>query len=109
MANHRAELPRIQFRQSLTRHILLKGGDRRLVIVSIMVGSYVGFSAVVAYGLWIGGAIATVMLGVLLYLTFKAGKYDPQWLDVMLRFQSYRSYYSSRGRLKAPLVTYKDW
>lgn len=105
---HRADLPKIAFRASMNRPIQVAGGDRRLVIVSLLLGAYVGFIATVAFGLLLGVPLGIFIWGVLAYAANKAGKVDPFFFDVALRHIRYRNFYPARGRFGAFLPKLRE-
>jgi type IV secretion system protein VirB3 len=98
---HRSELPKIAFHPSMNRPIQLAGGDRRLIIISLLLGGYVGFIATVSFGVLIGGFLGILVWGVLALAAHKAGKVDPFFFDIALRHIRYRAFYPARGRFKA--------
>lgn len=92
----------------MSRPIQLAGGDRRLVILSLLLGAYVGFIATVAFGLLWGIVLGLFVWAVLAYAAHKAGKVDPFFFDVALRHIRYRNFYPARGRFSAFLPNLRE-
>lgn len=97
----RSELPKVPFRKSLSRVILLKGLDRRLFTGTIVLSGYLGFAGFVAWGPWVGSALGLGMLVLLLKSVTWLTRDDDRWLDVFLRSRKYKGFYPARGHLKS--------
>lgn len=109
MSSNDIELPRVPFRESLSRVIQLKGGDRRLVILVVALACFLGLATLATYGIWVAVGVTALTAGLLLAGVYKLGKYDPQIVDIAIRHVSYRSSYPARGRFTAPARQHKDW
>jgi type IV secretory pathway TrbD component len=105
---HRSDLPKIAFHPSMSRPIQLAGGDRRLVIISLLLGAYVGFIGTVSFGLLLGGFLGILVWGVLALAAHRAGKTDPFFFDIALRHIRYRGFYPARGRFNAYLPKLRE-
>ena len=90
---------RLILHPSLTRPILLWGGDRRLVIplwfvvLVLIFGTHTHpLPLSLALLLGIGGQYALI----------HAAKADPYWFEIYLRHIRYQSFYPAHGSVKAP-------
>lgn len=91
---------RIPIHRSLNRPNLLLGGDRELVLMTMLCAAMVGFTA---------SSLLQLGIGVVLWLAVHAGlvqmaKADPNMRDVYVRHVKYRAFYSARtGHDSKPL------
>lgn len=105
----RGDLPKIKFRTSLARTILIAGGDRLLMISAIAGCGYLAFSIFTAYGLLAGlGVFMVFYLPSVAFLRWLA-KVDPMFRQVAMRASFYRKFYRARGRRKTVVFKFKDW
>lgn len=98
-------LRRIPIYRALDRPHLLLGGERTLVLMSILLCALMGLTAVsfwmvgVALGLW-----------VLLQLGFIGmAKMDAHFSEVYVRQLKYSAYYPPHSGIDAPILTIHDW
>ncbi|CAB3919570.1 conjugal transfer protein TrbD [Achromobacter xylosoxidans] len=94
---------------SLARRIMVKGGERELVYIVILLGIMVGFVDSVGFGPFVGVPLgAAVGLGGL-WVARRMGKADPFMTVVARRALTYRRSYSARGRASAKVPKAKSY
>ncbi|NLP65495.1 VirB3 family type IV secretion system protein [Paraburkholderia sacchari] len=108
-ADHRGELTQVTIHASGVRILNFLGGDRRLVLGGAAFSLYLAFMLSMRYGAWYGIPMSVTFWGLWIALMRRLAVWDPQWLDVLRRHRKYRGVYPARGRLNAPMPTYKDF
>ena len=92
--------------QSANRPNLLLGGDRELVLVTIMVCGGLAFSLASWWGLGLAAILWIAAIGALQ----RIGKADPLLRSVYLRHIRYLDFYPAKSGLHGhPLETPKTW
>ena|SRR5215472_4842436 len=101
------EKPReIVIHQSANRPHLLLGGDRELVLVTIMVACGLAFSL----ACWWGMAVAIVLWLIAVGALQRMGKADPLLRHVYLRHIHYSGFYPAKSGLHAQTMeTPRGW
>lgn len=107
--NHRAGLTKVVIHQSLTKPMLLLGGERTLVIFSGMVSGYLGYLLVMRYSIFLGVVVGAGLWLGLIGLLQRMARADPQMWDVLKRAKKYKAFYPARGRMDGPTRTLKDF
>lgn len=85
--------------QSLTRPILMLGGERENIIITVFIAGSVWFagkdwfSLALAAGVWVAG----------LFISRLAARQDPWQTKVFLRSSRYASFYPAREKLDTPV------
>jgi type IV secretion system protein TrbD len=92
--------------QSANRPNLILGGDRELVLVTILIAVSLGFSLATWWGL---GLAASFWLGAIAVLQ-RMGKADPLLRPIYLRHIRYAAYYPAKSGLHSDgLQTPMNW
>ncbi|MFH0754237.1 MAG: conjugal transfer protein TrbD [Candidatus Omnitrophota bacterium] len=84
--------------QSLTRPILILGGERENIIIIVFIAGAVWFSGKD----WIALGIAAVVWVIGVFISRVAAKQDPYQTKVFLKSTRYESFYPARERLITP-------
>ncbi|MFD2274687.1 VirB3 family type IV secretion system protein [Undibacterium arcticum] len=84
-ANHRNELTKVAIHQSLVRPMLFMGGERTLVIVSMMFAGYMGYMLTMRYGIWWGVPVGGSLWLVMIYMLRRMALADSQMWEVLQR------------------------
>lgn len=92
---------RIQVFQSLYRPHLMAGGERRLVILLVMLSimTVVG-GKMVTLSAWI---LAVAIMAIGMPILRMMAKSDPMMFSVYLAQNKYRSFYQARANVRAPI------
>jgi type IV secretion system protein VirB3 len=91
-----ADRPReIAIHQSANRPNQILGGDRELVLVSILVSASLAFSLATLWGI----LIAVIFWIAAVAILQRMGKADPMLRQVYMRHIEYRSFYPAKGGL----------
>ncbi len=94
-----ADKPReVIIHQSANRPNLLVGGDRELVLVTMMIAAGLAFSLATLWGIGLAVLFWIASIGVLQ----RMGKTDPLLRHVYLRHIRYLSFYPAKSGLHAP-------
>lgn len=89
--------------------MLFMGGERTLVIVSMMFAGYLGYMITMRFGIWWGVPVGALVWVCLIYLLRKMAIADPDMWSILRRAKQYKSFYPARGRFSAPLPRVKDF
>jgi type IV secretion system protein VirB3 len=108
-SSHRGALTKVAIHQSLVRPMLFMGGDRTLVILSLLFSVYLGYLITMRYGIWWGVPIGGVLWCSAIYCLREMAIADPNMWAVLQRAKQYRAFYPARGRFDAPLPAIKDF
>jgi len=102
-------LPLRPIHRSLERRIMLKGGERELVMVAFILGILVGVVDSVGFGPWIGVPAGIGVTVGALWVARAMGKADKFMSRIAARSLKYRKSYSARGRPTAIVPTVKSY
>lgn len=109
MSNHRNDLTKVVIHQSLVRPMMFMGGERSLVIVSMMFAGYMTYLLSMRYsflwGLMIGVPLWLTMIGLLRRMAIA----DAQMWGILNRAKRYKPFYPAKGRMEAHLPVIKDF
>ena len=102
-----AETPReIVIHQSANRPNQILGGDRELVLVTLLVSVALAFSLATLWGIALAVAFWLSSIAVLQ----RMGKADPMLRQVYMRHIRYRAFYPAKSGLHAPgAETPRNW
>jgi type IV secretory pathway TrbD component len=97
---------RIPIHRSLSRPILLAGGERELVMVNAVIVAALVFGA----GFTLPALLTAALFGVLGHLALvRMAKLDPQLRAVYARHIHYQDYYPARASEHAPPALVRTW
>lgn len=102
-------LPLRPIHRSLERRIMLKGGERELVMVAILLGTMVGVVDSVGFGPWVGVPVGIAVTLGGLWVVRAMGKADKFMSKVAARSLKYRKSYAARGRPTATVPVVKSY
>ena len=89
----------VEIHQSLTRPLLLAGGERELVLMNAIIIAAlilgVGFH-------WLSFSLALLLATLGQYLLTKLAKHDPQLRLVYIRHIKYQAFYPANSKCTAP-------
>ncbi|MFY2610625.1 VirB3 family type IV secretion system protein (plasmid) [Achromobacter sp. CF-sbj1-Ac2-l] len=102
-------LPLRRIYTSLARRIMVKGGERELVYIVILLGIMVGFVDSVGFGPWFGVPLGAAVGLCGLWVARRMGKADPFMTLVARRALRYRRNYPARGRPAANVPKSKSF
>jgi len=108
-ADHRSELTQVTIHASGVRYMMFMGGERGLVVGGLLISIYLAFITTMRYSLYYGIPLGVILWGIWLSLMRFMALKDPLMSKVVRRSLKYRSYYPARGRLHAPMPSYKDF
>lgn len=89
--------------------MLFMGGERTLVITSMLFAGYMTYLLTMRYSLLWGMGIGIPLWLSLLYLLRRMAAADSQMWSVLNRGKRYKPFYPARGRMEAPLPVIKDF
>ena len=99
-------LREVVIHESANRPNQLLGGDRELVLISLLISVSLAFSLATWWGVILSVALWTTAIAVLK----RMGKADPQLRQIYLRHIRYRSFYPAKSGLYSRcLTTPKYW
>lgn len=108
-SSHRGALTKVAIHQSLVRPMLFLGGERTLVIVSMMFAAYLAYMITMRYGIWWGVPVGGSLWGTAIFFLRRMAVADPQMWSVLKRAKQYKPFYPARGRFDASLPAIKDF
>ena len=99
-------LREVVIHESANRPNQLLGGDRELVLITLLISVSLAFSLATWWGVIVSVALWTTAIAVLK----RMGKADPQLRQIYLRHIRYRSFYPAKSGLYSRcLTTPKYW
>lgn len=108
-SSHRGALTQVTIHKALVRPMLFMGGDRTLVIVSLMLSVYLGYMITMRYGIWWGVPVGGAMWVAAIYCLREMASADPHMWPILRRAKQYKAFYPARGRFDAPQPAIKDF
>jgi len=109
MNNHRSGLTKVVIHKSPTRIMMFMGGERNLVLGSMMFCAYLIYLVSFRYNIFVGIGAGLSLWGVCLALLQRLAKADPQMWAVLNRHFKYKAFYPARGRFDAPQPVLRDF
>ncbi|WP_207002660.1 conjugal transfer protein TrbD [Trinickia mobilis] len=95
--------------KSLERRITLAGGERELVLFSMLIGVTEGFACSGSFGPQYGVPVGIAIAVALLFVVKRMGRADKRMSKVLIRHFKYRRYYPARGRPNALVPKVRDF
>lgn len=96
---------RIPIHRSLNRPNLILGGERELVLMTMLIGALIAFTA----SSWMQVGIGAAFWVFLHALLVEMAKHDPVMSKIYLRHVRYKSYYPARSGLFADAPAAPKW
>lgn len=106
--NYRSGLNKFVIHGSLVKPLLFMGGDRTLVILSMLISAYLGYLISMRYGPWYGVPVGAVLWSVAVGILRKMAEADALMWDILKRAKRYRAFYPARGRFDAIYPAVRD-
>lgn len=103
------DLQQTPIRSSLNRFIGIAGGERLLVLISLVLAVYVGGAVSMGKGLLIGIPFGFAIWTAMMFVLVRMGSEDMQMSSVFRRHRLYREYYPAHGRLDCNVKPIKDF
>jgi type IV secretory pathway TrbD component len=103
MSNHRSDLIKVTIHRSLVRRKMFLGGERTVVITTMIFCGYMAYLLTFSYGFLWGVTVAGTLWMILLFLARLAAQSDEQMWQVVKRHLKYRAFYPAQGRFGAPV------
>lgn len=103
------ELQKTPIHLSLNRFIGIAGGERLLVLISLVIAVYLGGAVSMGKGLLIGIPFGFAIWSAMMFVLVRMGSEDMQMSIVFRRHLSYREFYSAHGRLDGIVKPLKDF
>ena len=107
--SQRLALRKVPIRRSLVRPMLFMGGERFLVVLSMLLCAYLAYVMTYGFGWQIGLPIPGILWAFLIFVLRRFALKDPYMSKVFWRHRKYKSYYPARGRFNAPTPLIKDY
>jgi type IV secretion system protein TrbD len=106
--SHRLALRKVPIRRSLVRPMLFMGGERFLVVLSVLLCLYLAYVMTYGFGWKLGIPVPGALWACLIFLLRRFALKDPLMSSVFWRHRKYKSFYPARGRFSAPTPLIKD-
>jgi len=106
--NYRSGLNKFVIHGSLVKPLLFMGGDRTLMICSMLISAYLGYLISMRYGPWYGVPIGVGVWTAIAYVVRGMAEADAQMWDIVKRAKRYRAFYPARGRFDAIYPVIRD-
>jgi type IV secretory pathway TrbD component len=109
MSNHRSDLIKVTIHRSLIRRMMFLGGERTIVITSMIFCGYMAYLLTFRYGILTGLVTAGTLWAIMIFLARLMAQSDEQMWQIVKRSMKYRAFYPAHGRFNAPVPLIRDF